>query len=192
MPRVTLHNCIGAKEAYRELSIYMETERQRQMERGEWTPEWVFKVTVCQNWTKRAVSEVVMQCNEKNQRANASCTQAIVLSIFSLLPTGAKIHHTSTLLQTLHTARTLSLIYVLQCITYYLLYFVHIRQYNYCSIWKSCQTNYSWASHIRSAQFSAFFKHFMSALTHDFLFCSHHARTYYIYTINKVVNRLHC
>ena len=56
---------------------------------------------VCQNWTKRAVSEVVMQCNEKNQRANASCTQVMVLSIFSLLPTGAKIHHTSTLLQTL-------------------------------------------------------------------------------------------
>ena len=35
MPRVTLHNCMAAKEAYRELVIYMETERQRQMERGE-------------------------------------------------------------------------------------------------------------------------------------------------------------
>ena len=45
---------------------------------------------MCQNWTKRAESEIVMQCNEKNQHANVSCTQAIVLSIFSLLPTGGQ------------------------------------------------------------------------------------------------------
>ena len=35
MPRVTLRNCMGANEAYRELVIYMETERHRLMERGE-------------------------------------------------------------------------------------------------------------------------------------------------------------